>query len=121
MKTRRSFLRGTAALLGGSALSASAPVFATGSNGQKFIVYLAMGGWDTTKIFWPPWDLINHDPEVGATERTTNGITCTRHRGARCTAHLVSTDRAAGGCSARLNGTGGVADTFHRGRHWMVP
>jgi uncharacterized protein (DUF1501 family) len=78
MFSRRDLLRSSAGLLGAGLLGLHATAAAPGSR-HKLIVYFVRGGWDTTKVFWPPWDLSTPVQEPDASEATANGITFVDH------------------------------------------
>ncbi len=75
--TRRKLLGGLAASAGGLCVPLSG--LSVDRTHHKFIMYFAMGGWDVTKVFWSPRDLINHAPESDAEAGHAHGIDFVDH------------------------------------------
>lgn len=78
MLSRRDLLRSSTALAGLSLVGLHTPAWALGAR-HKFIVYFVRGGWDTTKVFVPPWDLSVPVQEAEAVDLVAGGIRLVDH------------------------------------------
>ena len=67
------------ALLGAAGFAPRVARAATPGTDLRFVFVTAQGGWDTTRVFVPPWDTPGAAVEPGAVLATTGGVTWVDH------------------------------------------